>query len=204
MAGAKAPSSTSTCSTSPPSSPWHSCKHPRTHSFRKVDYHKGHHRDLNSLSSGSSEASAADVDVEVVIRGLKSDDRLFFEPAGGSRSVVDRRERRDHAVLAAASTTTVPFEGSIAMAVDSMDPYLDFKVSMAEMVMAHGVKDWEWMEEMLLWYLKMNGKRTHRIIVDAFSDLFLTALASSSSRSSFSFEVEVEVEDEDEDEDENG
>ncbi|WOL14072.1 transcription repressor OFP15-like [Canna indica] len=111
MAGAK-PSSTSTC-TSPPSSPWHSCKYLRIHSFRKDYHHKGD-RDFNPLLSDSSEVSATD-DVEVVICGLKSDDQFFFEPAGGSRFVVDRE--RDHVV---ASSTTVPFDGSIAMAVDSI------------------------------------------------------------------------------------
>ncbi|WOL07684.1 hypothetical protein Cni_G16431 [Canna indica] len=164
MAGAK-PSSTSTC-TSPPSSPWHSCKYPRTHSFRKDYHHKGD-RDFNPLLSDSSEASAAD-DVDVVIRGLKSNDQFFFEPAGGSRSVVD--QERDHVV---AANTIVPFEGSIAMAVDSI---LGFQgVSMAH--------DGAWGEG-----LGVDGGDDAVVLEDEQEE-------------DFSFQVEIEDEDEDEDDD---
>ncbi|XP_008798879.2 transcription repressor OFP13 [Phoenix dactylifera] len=108
-----------------------------------------------------SEATGPET-VEAVIRGLRSD-RLFFEPCR-TNSVVEE---------AAAKTGRVPFEGSVAMAIDSKDPYWDFKVSMEEMVVAHGVKDWGWLQEMLGWYLKLNGKRTHGFIVGAFVDLLL-------------------------------
>lgn len=87
----------------------------------------------------------------------------------------------------------VPFEGSVAMAMDSKDPYWDFKVSMEEMVVAHGVKDWGWLEEMLAWYLRVNGQWTHGFIVRAFVDLLL-GLASPSPCSSFTFQVEEEEE----------
>ncbi|KAJ8505046.1 hypothetical protein OPV22_005932 [Ensete ventricosum] len=37
---------------------------------------------------------------------------------------------------------------------ESEDPYRDFRRSMEEMVAAHGLNDWERLEELLVWYLK--------------------------------------------------
>ncbi|RLN00688.1 transcription repressor OFP13-like [Panicum miliaceum] len=70
-------------------------------------------------------------------------------------------------------------EGSVAVAVDSGDAYGDFRASMEEMVSAHGLRDWAALEELLAWYLRINGKQHHHLIVDAFVDLLL-GLASSS------------------------
>ncbi|CAD5197411.1 unnamed protein product [Musa acuminata subsp. malaccensis] len=144
--------------------PWPSCSHPRTRSFREKDGVV-----VDCVGTKSSESSCGDA-VEAVIRGLRSD-RLFFEP-GATSSIVE-----------AADVGAVPFEGSIAMAVESEDPYRDFKQSMEEMLTAHGVIDWAWLEEMLVWYLTANGKKTHELIIGAFVDL-LVSLASSSSSSS--------------------
>ncbi|KAG2614936.1 uncharacterized protein DDB_G0271670-like [Panicum virgatum] len=69
-------------------------------------------------------------------------------------------------------------EGSVAVALDSGDPYGDFRASMEEMVSAHGLRDWAALEELLAWYLRINGKQHHHLIVDAFVDLLL-GLASS-------------------------
>ncbi|URE40902.1 atofp18 ofp18 [Musa troglodytarum] len=60
---------------------------------------------------------------------------------------------------------------------ESEDPYRDFRLSMEEMVVAHGLRDWERLEELLVWYLRVNGKKTHGFIVGAFVDL-LAGLAS--------------------------
>ncbi|CAL9780067.1 unnamed protein product [Musa acuminata subsp. burmannicoides] len=177
-------------SSPPPSWPWPSCKHPKTHSFRK----EGEvYVDFISAPAPESfftvlEASASDA-IEAMIHGLRSD-RLFFAPAGATSSIVEAETRN-------AGSTTTPLEGSTAMAVDSIDPYLDFKLSMEEMVVAHGVMDWEWLEEMLVWYLNMNGKRIHGVIVGAFVDLLLSLASSSpppphSSSPSSIFEMEDE------------
>ncbi|KAG8093620.1 hypothetical protein GUJ93_ZPchr0012g20696 [Zizania palustris] len=64
-------------------------------------------------------------------------------------------------------------EESVAVAVDSEDPYRDFRASMEEMVAAHGLRDWEALEELLLWYLRVNCKHNHALIVGAFVDLLL-------------------------------
>lgn len=101
------------------------------------------------------------------------------------------------------------------MAMESQDPYGDFRRSMEEMVAAHGMKRWDHLEELLVWYLRVNGKKNHGFIVGAFVDL-LVALASpaetetscccgcncsscSNSLSSMSFEIEEVDEDEEED-----
>ncbi|RRT33551.1 hypothetical protein B296_00059126 [Ensete ventricosum] len=131
--------------------PWPSCSHPKTRSFREKD------GEGDYAGTKTGESSCGDA-VEAVIRGLQSD-RLFFEP-GATSSIVE--------VEAAEDVGAVPFEGSIAMAVESEDPYRDFKRSMEEMLTAHGVIDWAWLEEMLVWYLRANGKKTHELIIGAF------------------------------------
>ncbi|RRT77010.1 hypothetical protein BHM03_00020909 [Ensete ventricosum] len=145
-----------------------------------------------STESGGSDGDA----IEAIIHGLRSSDRLFFEP-GTTSSMVE--------VAAKSDVDGAPFEGTIAMAVDSEDPYRDFKQSMEEMLLAHGVGDWAWLLQMLGWYLRLNGKKTHGFIIGAFMDL-LSSIASSSSSSSsspsssssssFTFEIEIEIEEE--------
>ena len=69
----------------------------------------------------------------------------------------------------------------MAVAFESADPYADFRASMEEMVAAHGMGDWEWLERMLAWYLGANGRHTHPAIVTAFVDLVVTMAAASAS-----------------------
>ncbi|CAK9168718.1 unnamed protein product, partial [Ilex paraguariensis] len=71
---------------------------------------------------------------------------------GGSRvaigeAVFEPGETRS--ILEEAKTDGFPFKESVVMAVDSRDPFVDFKSSMEEMVEAHGLKDWEGLEELL-------------------------------------------------------
>ena len=68
----------------------------------------------------------------------------------------------------------------MAVAFESVDPYRDFRVSMEEMVAARGVGDWDWLEEMLGWYLRANGKDTHASIVATFVDLVISMASSAS------------------------
>ena len=120
--------------------------------------------------SGSSEESGGEC-IETVIRGLRSE-RLFFEPGETS------------SILEEAKGGGFPFKESVLLSMESEDPYVDFRRSMEEMVEAHGLKDWESLEELLSWYLRVNGKQNHGYIIGAFVDL-LVAFASSS-YSSFS------------------
>ncbi|GKV43400.1 hypothetical protein SLEP1_g50692 [Rubroshorea leprosula] len=72
------------------------------------------------------------------------------------------------------TTETLPQE-CIAVLTYSPDPYNDFRRSMQEMVdarMQHqGKLDWDFMEELLLSYLNLNEKQSHRFIMCAYADL---------------------------------
>jgi len=126
-------------------------------------------------------AAVADDEDELIIHGLRSNSRLFFEPESTSSIVKKQRG-------------AAAFDGATVLAIESADPYGDFRRSMEEMVLSHGVSDWVWLEEMLGWYLRANGKKTHGLIVGAFVDL-LVALASSSApspaRGSSSFRLQT-------------
>ncbi|CAK9150759.1 unnamed protein product [Ilex paraguariensis] len=173
---------------------WPSCRHPKTHSFRAGN---DMFKTVNSIFFGPSDAvetpesyftksskSASfsnesehyseEVPLETIISGVRSE-RLFFEPDDTSSILID------------AKAGGLPFEGSVAMAMESEDPYKDFKRSMEEMVESHGLRDWECLEELLGWYLRMNGKMNHGFIVGAFFDLVVGISGASCFDSSTSF-----------------
>ncbi|KAK8693915.1 hypothetical protein V6N13_071482 [Hibiscus sabdariffa] len=72
-------------------------------------------------------------------------------------------------------------ENSVAVPTDSPNPYLDFRRSMQEMVEARGLIDaeanWEYLHELLLCYLALNAKSTHKFIIGAFADLLVSLVA---------------------------
>ncbi|TKY50797.1 Transcription repressor OFP13 [Spatholobus suberectus] len=105
--------------------------------------------------------------LEMLVRGVRSE-RLFFEP-GDTSSILEK-----------AKASGFPFKESVVLAMESEDPYEDFKRSMEEMVESHGVRDWEGLEELLTWYLRVNGKNNHGFIVGAFVDLLFSLAASGS------------------------
>ncbi|CAN6248535.1 unnamed protein product [Urochloa humidicola] len=131
-----------------------------------------------------------------VVRGVRSE-RLFFDPAGAEflpkQKVIMAREAFQEAAPAtvaraeseqpaapgkddepAAVEAAKGGGGAVVVTVESKDPYGDFRASMAEMVAAHGLRDWEALEELLAWYLKLNAKGLHAAIVGAFIDLLVT------------------------------
>ncbi|CAM0881558.1 unnamed protein product [Alopecurus aequalis] len=63
-----------------------------------------------------------------------------------------------------------------AVVLFSMDPYTDFRRSMQDMIrMHHGQEsqslDWEFLEELLFYYLQLNDRSVHKYILKAFADL---------------------------------
>ncbi|CAN6241829.1 unnamed protein product [Urochloa humidicola] len=137
-----------------------------------------------------------------VVRGVRSE-RLFFDPAGAEflppkEQVIMAREAFQEAAPAPATVARAESEepaaeaapgkkyesaaeeaakgggGAVVVTVESKDPYGDFRASMAEMVAAHRLRDWEALEELLAWYLKLNAKGLHAAIVGAFIDLLVT------------------------------
>ncbi|GMI82067.1 ovate family protein 14 [Hibiscus trionum] len=63
----------------------------------------------------------------------------------------------------------------IAVLTYSHNPYDDFRRSMQEMVEArlkrHSNIDWDFMQELVFCYLKLNDKKSHKFILSAFVDL---------------------------------
>ncbi|XP_057778669.1 transcription repressor OFP13 [Salvia miltiorrhiza] len=175
---------------------WPSCNHPKTLSFRAsndvvfktvnsvfLDTSDGLDTPESWFTNSSSDCASTTDDhsedynnnnnnnnetLEMIIRDVRSSDRLFFEP-GDTSSIFDKEP------AAAKETTTSggPFEESVALALESDDPYMDFKKSMQEMVESHGLEEWDRLEELLGWYLKMNAKHNHGFIVGAFVDLLV-------------------------------
>ncbi|KAK7345268.1 hypothetical protein VNO77_15866 [Canavalia gladiata] len=174
---------------------WPSCHQPKTLSFRATTNTNNDDVVLKTINSAfieetpesfftespnSASFSTASEEsrdpIETVIRGLSSD-RFFFEPDETS-SIFEAK--------LASGTFYLPFKNSVALSMDSKNPYLDFRKSMEEMVETHGVKDWESLEELLCWYLKINGKNNHAYIVGAFVDLLVPlAFANSASLTSY-------------------
>ncbi|XP_020573365.1 transcription repressor OFP13-like [Phalaenopsis equestris] len=188
----KSLSSFSSSSSSPRS--WPCCILPKTHSFRRADdifktvnsiYFDSHdsfltfsEEEIKSFSATSASGDSYN-SVENVIRRLPTAairSRLFFDPGETSSSIMVKSK----------SAGEVLFKQSIAMTVDSEDPSRDFRVSMEEMVAANGVKEWEKLVELFVWFLRANGKENHGFIFGAFLELLVGLAASSSSSSSAS------------------
>ncbi|GAB4856302.1 hypothetical protein Ancab_014230 [Ancistrocladus abbreviatus] len=157
-----------------------------------------------SFSTMSEEESGSD-QIEMVIRGLRSE-RLFFEP-GKSNSIMEEANKTGSSICKASrssknfgSNDLVPYKESVVLSMESKDPFVDFRRSMEEMIEAHGLKDWESLEELLGCFLRVNGKNNHGYIIGAFVDLLVSlsfasflstataaaAAASSSTPTSFS------------------
>ncbi|KAI3809279.1 hypothetical protein L1987_25250 [Smallanthus sonchifolius] len=105
--------------------------------------------------------------VETIVRGARSE-RLFFQHDATS-SLLETQESGGQCT--SEIDGGLPYKESVAMEMDSEDPYVDFLKSMEEMVEIHGLKDWNCLEELLGWYLRMNEKNNHEFIVGAFVDL---------------------------------
>ncbi|KAE8726651.1 Transcription repressor OFP18 [Hibiscus syriacus] len=151
-----------------------SCHQPRTLSFRTYNNNTLFTTINSAYLDSIDETDDDNLPLENVIRGLKSD-RLFFEP-GETSSIMEEATKRteeeeDECI------DGLPFKESVALSMESRDPYADFRESMEEMVEAQGLKDWEGLEQLLFWYLRANGKCNHGYIVGAFHDLLVGRLA---------------------------
>ncbi|KAJ8899118.1 hypothetical protein K2173_010507 [Erythroxylum novogranatense] len=122
-----------------------------------------------SFSTESDESGAEFI--ETVIRGVRSSERLFFEPGETS------------SILEEAKGGEFPFKEIAVVSMESKEPFVDFKNSMEEMVKAYKLKGWEDLEELLFSYLKVNGKSNHGYIIGAFVDLLVGLAFAASSES---------------------
>ncbi|EPS70453.1 hypothetical protein M569_04311, partial [Genlisea aurea] len=192
---------------------WPSCNFPKTLSFRLNEGGDDDSifKTINSVflpaaaaaedysSECCSHLSTTDDDddgrggggLETIIREVRCSERLLYEPGDTNFMVKRGRGDDDHHHQQQQLDDdddghggAVPFKGSVAMSMESEDPYSDFKRSMREVVESHGVREWEKLEELLGWYLRMNGKMNHGFIVGAFVDLLVGLNSDDSSSSS--------------------
>ncbi|KAF3790547.1 Transcription repressor [Nymphaea thermarum] len=110
----------------------------------------------------------------------KEDGVLMFEETEKMGSV-PQKEKDGGFQGVEENAGVLPFKESLMMVLDSEDPYMDFRLSMEEMVEAYDLRDWGCLEEMLVWYLRVNGKSAHGYIVGAFVDLLLSLVSPPSS-----------------------
>ncbi|CBI26259.3 unnamed protein product, partial [Vitis vinifera] len=75
--------------------------------------------------------------------------------------------------------------GGVAVHTYSPNPYEDFRRSMQEMAEARELRDvaadWDYLHELLLCYLTLNPKHTHKFIIRAFADLIVCLMSSTAS-----------------------
>lgn len=75
---------------------------------------------------------------------------------------------------------------SFAVVKKSEDPYEDFKRSMMEMIVEKHMFDEKELEQLLHCFLSLNSREHHRVIVQAFSEIWEGLFCASSARSSSS------------------
>ncbi|KAM7485521.1 hypothetical protein LguiA_001530 [Lonicera macranthoides] len=96
--------------------------------------------------------------------------RFFFSYPGSSNSILD-----------SPGSSPSPVTGGVAIQTYSPDPYSDFRRSMQEMVESRELTDlkadWEFLHELLMCYLTLNPKSTHKFIFSAFSDLIISLIS---------------------------
>lgn len=86
-------------------------------------------------------------------------------------------ETEERAECVTTMTMEIDFcKKSMMMAMASNNPYMDFRVSMEEMVEAHGLREWSRLQELLHCYLRLNDQTTHKTIFLAFVDLVMNLL----------------------------
>ncbi|XP_022138695.1 transcription repressor OFP12-like [Momordica charantia] len=122
--------------------------------------------DGDCFSSSDDSISSSD------LAGVLASRRFFFSSPGRSNSILE-----------SSSPPPPPSSSAVKMGKYSVDPYADFRRSMEEMIEAREMEnvrsDWEYLEELLSCYLRLNPNHTHKFIITAFSDLLLSLLANS-------------------------
>ncbi|CAI0400749.1 unnamed protein product [Linum tenue] len=130
-----------------------------------------------SSASSASSSSSSEPDFATVY----ASQRFFFSSPGRSNSIVDSSSADlTDCIVAEADRREV------SPPPPPPDPYRDFRQSMQDMVDATrgrgGLVDvgssWEYLHELLLSYLALNPKTTHKYIVCAFADLLVNLLSS--------------------------
>lgn len=127
-----------------------------------------------SSDSDSEDTSAPD------FATIFASQRLFVSSPGRSNSIFESPDS------SRPECQEAPVKGGgVAVKKYSPDPYRDFRCSMQEMIEARNLKDvrsnWDYLHELLLCYLTLNPKHTHKFIISAFADILISLLSSSDS-----------------------
>ncbi|XP_021716905.1 transcription repressor OFP12-like [Chenopodium quinoa] len=152
----------------------------------------------NNLSSSfsNSSATATATDECPDLSAIFASQRLFVSTPGLSNSILESPSFDDH------QKQEKLVGGGVPIKKDSPDPYSDFRRSMQEMIEARkiemkrnnqhnlvalnsdGDEDAndesddlsEYLKELLLCYLNLNPKHTHKFIIEAFADLLVSLM----------------------------
>ncbi|KAG8370211.1 hypothetical protein BUALT_Bualt14G0093500 [Buddleja alternifolia] len=123
-------------------------------------------------------ATSSDSDIDSVpdFSSAFASHRFFFSSPGRSNSIIEKPPGPPPP-----QDSGEVVSGGVAVQTYSPDPYVDFRQSMQEMIEARemkGVKDddWEFLHELLLCYLTLNPKHTHKYILGAFADVIVTVV----------------------------
>ncbi|KAK4755800.1 hypothetical protein SAY87_009557 [Trapa incisa] len=109
--------------------------------------------------------------------------RFFISSPGQSNSIIDSQNPHlqpspPNLAEPPPPPSKVASMGGFTVQKYSSDLYRDFRRSMLEMVEARDSKDlrndnWDYLHELLLCYLALNPKETHKFIIGAFSDIVI-------------------------------
>jgi uncharacterized protein (TIGR01568 family) len=154
--------------------------HPRTHSFASAHRHNKHEDD------DREDALAVNFRSLRIVGSPTADAVVANECSSASSSLQDHyssdggREREGVVPplpAAVASKASVVGGAGVAVVTFSAAPYEDFRRSMREMVddaaacgSAAPAVDWDFMEELLFCYLRLNDRAVHGDILRAFTD----------------------------------
>ncbi|XP_068634050.1 transcription repressor OFP12 [Aristolochia californica] len=122
-------------------------------------------------SSGATSSPDSD-DPEPDLASAYASRRFFFSYPGHSNSIIDDQPPPHP-------------PASVAVPKISPDPFMDFRRSMEEMIVSRGLdvrQDWDDLQELLLCYLSLNRKQTHKFILGAFADLLASLTVAEDAR----------------------
>ncbi|GAB4841596.1 hypothetical protein Ancab_022310 [Ancistrocladus abbreviatus] len=140
-----------------------------------------------SPSSSSSSSSYADAMADDIAAAtpdfatVYASQRFFFSSPGRSNSIIDSSSSSSSFLESQPENDSQVAAGGFAVQTYSPDPYVDFRRSMQEMVEARELLDvkanWDYLHELLLCYLSLNPKSTHKFIIRAFADLLVSLIS---------------------------
>ncbi|GAB2220685.1 hypothetical protein Droror1_Dr00008351 [Drosera rotundifolia] len=154
------------------------------------DFNAGHSDDqsLSSLSTIADDDHIPNPEPMLILNddttpdmaALYASQRFFFSSPGHSSSIIDSSSSSLSSCSLNRLPSSSPLPNSIPVQTYSPDPYSDFRRSMQEMVEArdrHEEWSWEYLNELLVCYLKLNPESAHGDIVRAFADLVVCLVA---------------------------